>query len=159
VVINNSAGNKLDYYLGRQVEYWLGPCRADGYRVSRVRVRLVNDVPRRKLPDYVVSRLDEPARRHARGSNLLWVSLYTAPGTRIGGVRIDGESASVLQAVERSHPVLTTMMEFAPRQARTLEFHLLEPASQARPVVPVQPLARPPQTRVVWDTRGCTPDG
>lgn len=159
LVINNSAGNKLDYYLDRQVEYRLGPCRADGHRVSRVRVRLVNDVPRRKLPGYVTSRLDRPGRRHTPGSNLLWVSLYTAPGTKLGSVRIDGRSASALQAVERSHPVLTTMMHFAPRQARTLEFHLLEPASQARPVVPVQPLARPQQTRVVWDTRGCTPDG
>ncbi|MFG3442182.1 DUF4012 domain-containing protein [Nonomuraea sp. NPDC047897] len=159
LVINNSAGNKLDYYLDRQVEYQLGPCRADGHRVSRVRVRLVNDVPRRELPAYVTSRLDRPGRRHTPGSNLLWVSLYTAPGTRIGDVRIDGEPASVLPAVERSHPVLTTMLEFAPRQARTLEFHLLEPASPARPVVPVQPLARPQQTRVLWDTRGCAADG
>jgi hypothetical protein len=157
LVVNNSAGNKLDYYLDRAVEYRLGPCRADGYRVSRVRVWLTNDVPRGRLPGYVTSRLDSPDRRHAPGSNLLWVSLYTGVGTRLGDMLVDGRSTRALQAVERSHPVLTTVLEFAPRQTRRLEFRLLEPASAAVPEVPVQPLARPQRTRVLLDRDGCFP--
>ncbi|MGI5287047.1 DUF4012 domain-containing protein [Nonomuraea polychroma] len=156
LVVNNSAGTKLDYYLERSLEYELSPCSADGSRVARVRIRLGNDVPRVKLPTYVTDRLDYPKHRPAVGSNLLWVSLYAGVGAKLGGVRIDGKSAAVITEVERSHPVYSTMLEFAPRQARTLDFLLVEPASAAPPAVPVQPLARPQQTRIIEDREGCT---
>ncbi|MER6947345.1 DUF4012 domain-containing protein [Nonomuraea sp. NPDC000554] len=155
LVINNSAGTKLDYYLDRSVEYELGPCRSDGQRVTKVRVRLKDDVPRRELPSYVTTRLDSPDERHAAGSNLLWVSLYAGTGAKYGGLRIDGEPAGIMREVERSHPVYSTMLELAPRQSKTLEFLLLEPASAAPPLVPVQPLARPQETRIIRDDRGC----
>jgi hypothetical protein len=158
LVINNSGGNKLDYYLKRSLQYELGSCRADGQRVTKVLVRLTNDVPRRKLPAYVTSRLDSPDRPRAVGSNLLWVSLYTAAGAQNGGVRIDGKLVKVIKEVERSHPVYSTMLELGPGQSKTLEFLLLEPASAAPPLVPVQPLAHPQQTRITQDRTGCGPE-
>ncbi|MFG1686381.1 DUF4012 domain-containing protein [Nonomuraea sp. NPDC049269] len=158
LVINNSGGNKLDYYLKRSLRYDLGSCRPDGQRVTRVRVRLTNDVPRRQLPTYVTSRLDHPDRPRAVGSNLLWVSLYTGAGAQNGGVRINGKRAKIVKEVERSHPVYSTMLELAPGQSKTLEFLLLEPASAAPPLVPVQPLARPQQTRITQDRTGCGPE-
>ncbi|MEU7740394.1 DUF4012 domain-containing protein [Nonomuraea sp. NPDC049158] len=156
LVVNNSGGNKLDYYLKRSVDYELGPCRPDGQRVTKVRVSLTNDVPRRKLPRYVTSRLDSPERPHAVGSNLLWVSLYTGVGAKNGGVRIDGKPVEVIKEVERSHPVYSIMLELAPRQSKTLEFLLLEPTSDAAPLAPVQPLVHPQQTNITQDHRGCT---
>ncbi|MEU7861924.1 DUF4012 domain-containing protein [Nonomuraea sp. NPDC049141] len=158
LVINNSGGNKLDYYLKRSLRYDLGSCRADGQRVTKVRVRLTNDVPHRKLPAYVTSRLDSPDRPHAVGSNLLWVSMYTGAGAQNGGVRINGKLVKVIKEVERSHPVYSTMLELAPGQSKTLEFLLLEPASAAPPLVPVQPLAHPQQTRITQDRTGCGPE-
>ena len=52
VVINNLAGNKIDYYLTRHIEYTAGAC--DGKtRKSVVIVRLTNNAPANGLPDYV----------------------------------------------------------------------------------------------------------
>ncbi|MEU6411041.1 DUF4012 domain-containing protein [Microbispora sp. NPDC046933] len=155
LVVNNSAGTKLDYYLDRSLTYQLGPCRPDGMRASRIRIRLTNDVPRGPLPPYVTSRLDEPRRPHAAGSNLLWVSLYAGIGAKATAVRLDGQPISYYAETERSHPVYSKLLEFAPGQSRTLEIDLLEPYSAAAPVVPVQPLVRPQRTLVTADSRGC----
>ncbi|MEU4834248.1 DUF4012 domain-containing protein [Streptosporangium sp. NPDC023615] len=157
LVVNNSAGGKLDYYLERSLHYRLGHCR-DGRRVSTVRVRLTNDVPRKTLPSYVTGRLDNAGMgRHRPGSNLLWVSLYAGVGAEATAARLDGDRAPIIRETERSHPVYSTMVEFAPGQSRSLEFDLTEPVSNEPPLVPVQPLVRPQRTRVTQDTRGCAP--
>lgn len=155
LVVNNSAGTKLDYYLGRSLTYELGPCRPDGLRPATVHVRLDNDVPRGPLPAYVTTRLDEPKRPAPAGSNLLWVSLYGALGAKASAVRLDGRPVGFYAERERAHPVFSALVELAPRQSRTLEFDLVEPFSAARPSVPVQPLVRPQQTVVRRDDRGC----
>ncbi|GLW96949.1 DUF4012 domain-containing protein [Microtetraspora sp. NBRC 16547] len=155
LVVNNSAGGKLDYYLRRSLSYSLDACRDDGLRATTVRVRLGNDVPRGALPDYVTARLDSPGRHHAPGSNLLWVSLYATQGARLSGVRLDGHKTAVIIEAEQSHPVYSTLLEFAPRQSRTLEFTLLEPVSAQPPAAPVQPLVRPQHTRITEDHSGC----
>ncbi|WP_443166753.1 DUF4012 domain-containing protein [Nonomuraea sp. 10N515B] len=155
LMIINSAGTKLDYYLDRSVSYELGPCRSDGMRPSKVRIHLTNNVPPGNLPKYVRERLDYPKGYRAPGSNLLWVSFYAGVGARAETLRIDGKSAGLTRQTERSHPVYNSLLEFAPRQSRTLEFDLLEPYSAAPPVVPVQPLVRPQQTRITQDNRGC----
>ncbi len=156
LVVNNSAGGKLDYYLDRSLDYELGPCRA-GSRVSKVRIGLSNNVPDGTLPGYVTSRLDSPGRPHVAGSNLLWVSLYASVGAKLTGVRLDGQPFSVSTRSERSHPVYSLLLELAPKQSRTLELDLLEPVSDRPPVVPVQPLARSQRTRIQTDPRGCAP--
>ncbi|WP_436762425.1 DUF4012 domain-containing protein [Streptosporangium sp. V21-05] len=156
LVVNNSAGGKLDYYLNRSLDYALGPCR-DGLRSSTVRIRLGNDTPEGGLPSYVTGRLDRSRLPHAPGSNLLWVSLYGGVGGRMTGVRLDGERTAVVRGTERSHPVYSTMLELAPGQSRSLEFDLTEVASPEPPLVPVQPLVRPQRTRVTEDPRGCGP--
>ncbi|MEQ4717354.1 DUF4012 domain-containing protein [Nonomuraea sp. B19D2] len=157
LVINNSAGTKLDYYLDRSLQYELGSCRGDGRRLTRARIQLTNDVPRVKLPSYVTDRLDAWKRRPAVGSNQAWVSFYAAVGAEIKAVRIDGKPAPIIKEVERSHPVYSTVLNFAPRRTRTLEFVMLEPASLALPVIPVQPLARPQQTRLALYGGACAP--
>ncbi len=52
VVINNLGGNKLDYYLTRQIEYSADGCDSST-RTSTVTVRLTNNVPDVPLPEYV----------------------------------------------------------------------------------------------------------
>ncbi|GAA3024188.1 DUF4012 domain-containing protein [Streptosporangium longisporum] len=157
LVVNNSAGGKLDYYLERSLHYRLGPCR-DGRRSSTVRVRLTNDVPSKTLPSYVTGRLDNAGMgRHRPGSNLLWVSLYAGVGAEVTAARLDGDRAPIIRETERSRPVYSTMVEFAPGQSRVLELDLTEPVSNEPPLVPVQPLVRPQRTRVTQDARGCLP--
>ncbi|MFC6086335.1 DUF4012 domain-containing protein [Sphaerisporangium aureirubrum] len=152
LVVNNSGGNKLDYYLDRSLDYELGPCR-DGWRDSTVRVRLTNDVPGDRLPSYVTGGPSE--QETGRAGHRLWVSLYAGVGARLKAVRMDGARAAVLRETERSHPVYSIVLEFRPRQSRTLEFDFAEPAAGAAPRVPVQPLARPQHTRVADDRAGC----
>jgi hypothetical protein len=154
LVVNNSAGGKLDYYLNRSLDYDIGPCR-EGTRSSSVRVRLTNDVPTGRLPTYVTGRLDSPGRPQEPGSNLTWISLYAAVGAKLRGAWVDGEPAQVIMQTERSHPVFSIVLEFAPRQSRTVRLDLTEPVSVRPPVVPEQPLVRPQQTRITQDTRGC----
>lgn len=155
LVVNNSAGTKLDYYLGRSLTYELGPCRPDGMRQATVRIRLANDVPRGHLPSYVTDRLDSPRRSHVPGSNLLWVSLYGAVGAQATEMRVDGRPSGFYTEYERSHPIFSSVLEFAPRQTRTVELDLLEPYSAAPPTVPVQPLVRPQETVIRRDDQGC----
>lgn len=155
LVVNNSAGGKLDYYLNRSLEYELGPCR-NGRRSTAVRIRLTNDVPHEPLPSYVTGRLDNPQPPRPVGSNLLWVSLYAGIGSEIRVASLDERRVTVIKEVERSHPVYSTLLEIAPGQSRTLRFDLVEPASGRSPEVPVQPLARPQHTRIISDRQGCS---
>ncbi|MGN9843403.1 DUF4012 domain-containing protein [Nonomuraea sp. H19] len=158
LMVINSAGTKLDYYLERSLHYELGPCRSDGMRATKVRIKLTNNVPPVNLPTYVAARLDLPEDQRAtasNGSNLLWVSFYTGVGAKMDAMRIDGKPAPIVGQIERSHPVYNAVVEFAPRQSRTLEFDLLEHYSAKPPVVPVQPLVRPQQIRITEDRTGC----
>ncbi|MFC4531704.1 DUF4012 domain-containing protein [Sphaerisporangium dianthi] len=156
LVVNNSAGGKLDYYLNRSLDYELGPCRG-GRRATSVRIRLTNDVPAVTLPSYVTDRLDGMPHPGPPGSNLLWVSLYAGVGAELKAASVDGAAASVTTDVERSHPVYSTLLELGPRTSKTLRFDLVEPASAEPPLTPVQPLARPQRTRVAATSTGCAP--
>jgi hypothetical protein len=154
LVVNNSAGGKLDYYLDRSLAYEIGPC-SQGARSSAIEIRLTNDVPPGTLPSYVTGRLDSPRRPHTPGSNLSWVSLYAGVGAALRGAWLDGAPARIIEETERSHPVYSVLLEFAPGQTRTLRFDLTEPISARPPVAPEQPLSRPQQTQITQNTQGC----
>lgn len=148
LVVNNSAGTKLDYYLDRSLSYELGPCQG-GSRASTVRIRLASRAPATGLPDYVVHRSDDPARPHPAGSNRAWVSLYASVGAQLVGASLDGQPLLMSPSVERGHLLLASEVELGADQTREMEIHLQEPASAREPVVPVQPLVRPQTTQVV----------
>lgn len=147
VVVNNAAGNKLDYYLERQVTYELGVC-SDGRRSSSVIVQLLNDAPDGGLPDYVDSRLDLPGGPPGGGSTLLGVAVYAAQGAQLMSASLDGAPVPVSLRSERGHPVLVVPVELGRQQTRELVLQLDEPAVAGPPVVVEQPLVRPQATIV-----------
>ncbi|MBW8735996.1 MAG: DUF4012 domain-containing protein [Streptomyces turgidiscabies] len=147
LVVNNSAGNKMDYYLGRSLTYELGPCQG-GTRSSVVRIRLTNAAPAAGLPPLVALRSDDPKHSHPPGSTSIWLSLYASSGARFAGGTLDGRRLLLSSTEERGHPVLGTQVELLPGQTREVDIRLLEPASERHPVVPTQPLARPQTTQV-----------
>ncbi|WP_052434674.1 DUF4012 domain-containing protein [Streptacidiphilus melanogenes] len=151
LVVNNSAGNKLDYYLDRQLRYELGPC-SGGYRTSTVRIRLTDRAPTSGLPSYITLRSDDPTHPHPPGSTLVWVSLYAAVGAQLWDAELDGRPLLMSPSVERSHLVVSAEVELGPGRTRELDLRLREPASSAVPVVPVQPLVRPQTTQVAAAT-------
>ncbi|MFJ3235798.1 DUF4012 domain-containing protein [Streptomyces sp. NPDC086787] len=146
LVVNNSAGNKMDYYLRRSLTYELGPCAGDS-RTSVVRIRLTNAAPKAGLPSLVALRSDDPEHSHPPGSTSIWLSLYASSGAGFTGGTLDGRRILLSSTDERGHPVLGTQMELLPGQTRQVDIRMVEPLSDRRPVVPVQPLAQPQITR------------
>jgi hypothetical protein len=149
VTVNNTAGNKIDYYLDRQVQYELGPCQG-GRRTSTVSTRLRVDVPDSPLPSVVVGRIDR-RDRPPRSTGLL-VSWYVAEGSRVVAAQVDGRPVRLFLGREQGHPVVTARLELLARRERVVRLTLSEPASSAEPVVLEQSLARP-QSTVVQDAR------
>lgn len=147
LVTNNAAGTKLDYYLDREVDYTLGPCR-EGLRRTHVRIVLRNNAPSNGLPEYVVWRSDAAAAGRPAGSNKLRVSLYAAVGARLSGAQLDGRAVALSPGLESRHPVFSTMLELAAGQSSVLKLDLEEPVVSVPARTPVQPLARPQRTSV-----------
>jgi hypothetical protein len=148
VVVNNAAGNKLDYYLRRSVEYALEPCMG-GRRTSRVRVVLGNDVPDGPLPEYVSGRGDlVGVRDWQRGSTKLHLALYATRGARLVSATVDGAAAEVRGGSELGHPVFLLAVELGRGAQRTVVLTLQEPARAEAARAPAQPLVRPQQTVV-----------
>ncbi|GIH27392.1 hypothetical protein Aph01nite_57020 [Acrocarpospora phusangensis] len=154
LVVNNSGGTKLDYYLDRELHYDLGVREGD-WRRSRIRLRLTNGVPEGDLPKYVTYRMDRPHDQPAIGTNRLWISLYAPVGASLQAARIDGKPTSMILETERLHPVYSKLVELGPRRSVSIELDLREPYSAAKPYVPVQPLVRPQRTTVTCAGRSC----
>jgi hypothetical protein len=150
VTVNNTAGNKIDYYLDRAVRYELAPC-VSGRRTSTVTTRLRVAVPDTPLPPVVVGRIDRHDRP-ARSTGLL-VSWYVAEGARVVAAELDGRPLRLFVGREQGHPVVTARLELLAQKERVVRLTLSEPASASAPVVLEQSLARS-QTTVVQDA-GC----
>jgi hypothetical protein len=142
VVINNLSGNKLDYYLTRQIEYSADACDS-ATRKSTVTVRLMNNVPDQPLPDYVAGQdglRDVPVRLPPNGTNVTSISLLATTNAKVTGTFVNGMRAPHFTATERGHPVIKVQLLLPPRYPVELKFELTEPTSPGAPRVPIQPL-------------------
>ncbi|WP_179474473.1 DUF4012 domain-containing protein [Mycolicibacterium vinylchloridicum] len=151
VVINNLGGNKMDYYLDRQIEYVADGCDGDK-RNSTVTVRLTNTLKDTAgLPDYVAGRLGffpEFAGDIPRGTMLTSVRLLATQGAEVNGVLVNGKRTRVFGSTERGHPSFESQVAIPPGQTVELTFRLTEPNSPGAARVPVQPLADHPTPKV-----------
>jgi uncharacterized protein DUF4012 len=141
VVINNIAGNKLDYYLTRQIEYLAGTCDSET-RKSVVTVRLVNNVPDQPLPEYVAgtSGLSAFQVEVPRNSNITSVSLLATKGATLTGVFVNGLKTRAFGGVERGHPIYQVQLALQPGSPVVVRWELTEPTAAGAARVPVQPL-------------------
>ncbi|ORB51389.1 hypothetical protein BST42_17225 [Mycolicibacterium rhodesiae] len=143
VVINNLGGNKMDYYLKREIEYVADGCDGDN-RKSTVTIRLTNtlkDVA--GLPEYVVGRLGfypEVAGTIPPGTMLTSVRLLTTKGADVLSVLANGKRTRVFGSTERGHPSFESQVAIPPGNTVELIFRLTEPTSPGQARVPVQPL-------------------
>ncbi|MBJ7385146.1 MAG: DUF4012 domain-containing protein, partial [Mycolicibacterium sp.] len=107
VVINNLAGNKMDYYLERKIEYVADGCDGDT-RLSTVTVRLTNTLAdANPLSDYVAGQLGfftGLADNIPRGAMLTSVRLLATQGAQVIGVVANDTRIRVFGATERGHP-------------------------------------------------------
>lgn len=142
VILNNLAGNKMDYYLDREIEYVADGCEADT-RMSTVTVRLKNAVPDVPLPAYVsgtegLSRdvpFDVPP-----GTMVTSVRLVATSNAALESVLANGERVPFFKGMERGHPTFEVQVLIPPGQSGELSFRLSEPTSPGVARVPLQPL-------------------
>jgi hypothetical protein len=143
VVVNNLGGNKMDYYLDRQIEYVADGCDAST-RMSTVTIRLTNratDVA--SLPDYVAGKsgfLPAAAINVPGGTMLTSVRLLATTGAKLDSALSNGQTMQVFTAAERGHPSFEAQVAIPPGQSVELTFRLSEPTAPGAARVPVQPL-------------------
>lgn len=142
VVINNLGGNKLDYYLKREIEYAADGC--DGpRRNSTVTVRLTNNTPDAPLPDYVAGSegfLPNVPLEIPNGTMLTSVRLLATTDAQLVSAVANGEPMKVFSEVERGHPSYEAQVAIPRGQSGEVTFYLSEPTAKGAPRVPVQPL-------------------
>lgn len=144
--IVNDGGNKLDYYLDRSIRWQRAGCGAT--RTVTVTVALTNNAPAHGLPAVVTERSDTHPYRVRPGDNRLEVSYLATHGAVMNSVTADGEPTTASSGTERGHPVFTVDLELPRGSARTVVFHLTEPAASGTPIVLRQPLVRPLQVNL-----------
>ncbi|MBU4616842.1 DUF4012 domain-containing protein [Rhodococcus sp. GG48] len=138
VVVNNLGGNKLDYYLEREIDYTAESCVGDT-RKSTVTVRLTNTLPPGDYTKYVAGMFDNPAGAPV-GTNLTNLSLVATQGAKLNKVTVDGKPAFAFTGAERGHPVFDIQTQVRQGQTIEVKYELTEPASSEDAVAPVQPL-------------------
>lgn len=142
VVLNNLGGNKMDYYLKREIEYVADGCSGES-RKSTVSVRLQNDAPSTPLPSYVAGTggLDPSLPiQLPSGSMLTSVKLLATSGATLESALSNGERVQVFTGSERGHPTFEVQVVIPPGQSGELSFRLSEPTTPDAARVPVQPL-------------------
>jgi hypothetical protein len=144
LVVNNSSGSKMDYYLTRSIRYEGGSC-VGGRRTSRLTIGLGNVAgPAATLPDSVTLWLgtDATGDLHPRGHVVLRASVFGPRGATFTRVTVGGRPVSVASAQEDGRPVWSFPVDIAPGREQSTVFEIVEPASGMDPVIPVQPLVR-----------------
>lgn len=138
VVVNNLGGNKLDYYLEREIDYTAESCVGDT-RKSTVTVRLTNTLPPGDYTKYVAGMFDNPAGAPV-GTNLTNLSLVATQGAKLNKVTVDGKPAFAFTGAERGHPVFDIQTQVRQGQTIEVKYELTEPTADGEAQVPVQAL-------------------
>ncbi|MCW2586229.1 MAG: beta-glucan endohydrolase [Frankiales bacterium] len=105
VLTQNFGGNKLDFYLRRQIRVSRQP---DG--ALRVRVRLRNGAPE-GLPAYMTVRSDRPEPPVPYGQAKVGLSVYGARRTSVSSVEVDGRPSTMTFDKDHGHNVGTLSLE------------------------------------------------
>ncbi|GCE39565.1 Methyl-accepting chemotaxis protein [Rhodococcus wratislaviensis] len=145
VVVNNNAGNKLDYYLTREIDYTAETCTGET-RTSTVTVRLTNHTPDRDFPRYVAGTYN--GRPVPSGTNLAMVSLLATNGATLTKATLDGKQTFAVNGSELGHPVFIVPTTVPKGKTVELRYELTEPATAGKARVPVQPLVDEPKVTV-----------
>lgn len=142
VVVNNLGGNKMDYYLTRNIEYVADGCEG-ATRNSTVTVRLANTAEDVPAPDYVAGALGFTKEQNLnvpRGTMLTSVRLLATAGAEVESVLSNGLRLPVFTTTERNHPSFEVQIAVPPGQTAEVVYRLSEPTAAGAARVPVQPL-------------------
>ena len=118
VVNQNMAGNKVDYYLRRRVEYdvEIEPGRDPASVTGTVKVTLDNRAPSTGLATEVIGPYDD---RFTAGENRTHLSVYSPFATR--SLLVEGKPTTLEPHREAGHEVRSTVVSIPSGQQRTVE--------------------------------------
>ncbi|HYZ11499.1 MAG TPA: DUF4012 domain-containing protein [Actinomycetota bacterium] len=119
VMANNAAGNKIDFYARRSLDYDV-VLLEDGSAQGELGVTIANEAPTTGQPGYVIG--PHPFLDAAPGDNITNVQAYCSTACRFQGVRLDGARVAVWRRTERGHPVVVTGMKIPSGSAGRLEY-------------------------------------
>jgi hypothetical protein len=152
VVINNFGGNKMDYYLKRDIEYAADGCDGE-MRNSTVTVRLTNtatDVG--PLPEYVTTSAGLPPDLPFKvppGSMVSSIRVLATKGAELVNLTSNGQRVVPnRESVERGHSSFEIFVVIPPGESGELVFQLSEPVVSGDARVPIQPLIDNPEPKV-----------
>ena len=119
VVLNNAAGNKLDWFTSHTTKVARSFDTSTGDRLAVVTTTITNDAPRAGLPAYVANSVDAgPGARP--GDHRLLVSAY---GTgAVDSAQVNGRSVPVTTSRETALDVATTMVQVPAGASREVTF-------------------------------------
>lgn len=156
VVANNAAGNKIDLFLQRSIDYAADWDPATGEVGATATVTLTNTAPSDGLPDHVIGSPLATERRPPPGTNRTYLSVYS-PWLLVGAT-LDGEPVDLERQTEGGRYAYSLFVDIPPgggSRSLTLELRgLLAPGDDYVLDVMTQPLVRPDQLALVVEVAG-----
>jgi Protein of unknown function (DUF4012) len=148
----NAAGNKIDYFLRRELSYAV-QLRPDGGARVRAAITLHNDAPARGLPRYVIGPYDG---RFRPGENRILQSLYVADAYGFTRAARNGRRVRVSTDLDFRGLVLTQAVSIPAGRSATIEYDLVRNAAMRvengrmsyRLLLRPQPTVNPDRLRV-----------
>jgi hypothetical protein len=119
VVVNNVAGNKVDYFTERSLEHRV-ELVADGLTRSHIDVVFDNEAPGSGLPRHVLGPWVEDA---APGDNLSHVTLLCGVGCEVS----EGPEGALRRGHEQGHPATDVRVHVPAGERRSIGFTTLTP--------------------------------
>nr|WP_274379697.1 DUF4012 domain-containing protein [Gordonia polyisoprenivorans] len=148
VTLGNVAGNKIDYYLRRNISYISGPCTGQT-RKSTGSITLTNTLKDLSLPDYVIGSMGALRAQLPRGTNFSNVQFTLTRGATIDSISVNGASTLYSTGELDGHTVVYTQVRVPAGESVTVDVTFTEPTSaHGNAQVPVQPLVDNPTPTV-----------
>lgn len=123
VVQNNGAGNKVDYYLDREITYRV-TLRPDGGALSTATVHLVNNAPDSGVPQYVIGPYKDVSEA---GEHVSFTTVFCPSRCQLRHVRRDGEDVEVRSGEELGMQMYEDHLRIPSGGEETVEFALALP--------------------------------
>jgi hypothetical protein len=119
ITTSNVGGNKLDYYLDRDVDYRVMLHPSDNGKTvladGDLAVKLTNTAPDTGLPSIVIGPYDS---RFVAGQNRSYISLYS--GLTFRSAAVDGSAVAVAPGRERGRNVYSLLQDVFAKSSKTV---------------------------------------
>ena len=119
LVIQNTAGNKMDYYIDRSLQLTSKSCRVK--RMTEAQFTITNSASRDTyLPAYVKGRLDLDMPAGKENSTAVTLLLYGPPQSNlVSAMTVDSGTSAGYTKTERTRPILVIPVELAAGESKS----------------------------------------